>query len=118
MAVVSIEGTDLVVEIEGLDKLWAFKSRLTVPLEHVRGAHADPNVMSEPKGWRGPGSNVPGVIVAGTYHQDGQRILWDVHDGRKAVVIELHDETYQRIVIGVDDPNATVALVAAALTRL
>ncbi|MET7320559.1 hypothetical protein [Streptomyces sp. NPDC005549] len=115
MALVRIEGGTLVVVIEGLDKLWAFKGGLTIPLANVRGATVDPGITTEPKGVRAPGSHVPGVIVAGTFHQDGEKVFWDVKDRSKAVVIELADEQYARLVLQVDDPRATVALIEGTL---
>ena len=114
MATVSIEGDSLIVEIEGLDKLWALKSRLTIPLINVRGATADPGVVKEPLGLRVPGTQVPRAITAGTFHVDGERVFWDVHDASRAVVIELTDERYARLVVEVADPRATVALVEQA----
>ncbi|MFJ7998799.1 hypothetical protein ACIQ7D_16885 [Streptomyces sp. NPDC096310] len=115
MAVIRIDGDNLVVVIEGLDKLWAFKGSLTIPLAHVRGATADPGIATEPKGIRAPGARVPGVITAGTFHQDGEKVFWDLKDPSKAVVVELADEKYARLVVQVDDPRATVALVENAL---
>ncbi|MFF9512476.1 hypothetical protein ACF1BU_38480 [Streptomyces sp. NPDC014724] len=115
MAHISIDDDNLIVEIEGLDKLWALKSRLTIPLAHVRGATADPGIVKEPKGLRSPGTHVPGVVTAGTFHVDGERVFWDVRDPAKAVVIQLADERYARLVIQVSDPRATVALVEDAL---
>ncbi len=117
MATILIEGQNLTIEVEGLDKLWALKSRLTIPLAHVRGATADPGIVDEPKGWRGPGAHIPGVIVAGTFHQDGKKVFWDVHDKTKAVVIELKDETYQRLVVEVADPRATVEVIERAVSE-
>jgi hypothetical protein len=115
MAQVSIDGHNLVVEIEGLDKLWALTSRLVIPLANVRGATTDPGIIKEPKGMRAPGAHVPGVITAGSFHIDGERVFWDVHDPAKAVVIELTDERYARLVVQVPDPRATVALVEHAV---
>jgi hypothetical protein len=115
MAAVSIHGSDLTIDIQGMDKLWTFKSRLTIPISHVRGASADPTVLSQSKGWRGPGTHVPGLVVAGTFHPEGQKVFWDVHDENKAIVIELEDDTYQRLVIEVDDPGAAVALIQGAV---
>ncbi|MGW1108463.1 hypothetical protein [Streptomyces sp. NPDC002540] len=115
MAHISIDDGNLIVEIEGLDKLWALKSRLTIPLAHVRGATADPGIAKGPKGLRSPGTHVPGVVTAGTFHIDGERVFWDVRDPAKAVVIQLADERYARLVIQVSDPRATVALVEDAL---
>jgi len=117
MARVSIDGGDLVVDVEGMDKLWALKSRLTIPLQNVRGATADPGIVREGKGFRAGGAHVPGVIVAGTFHDEGERIFWDVHDAEKAVVIQLDDERYARLVIEVADPTSTVDLVEAAVSR-
>jgi hypothetical protein len=115
MAKVRIADGDLVVDVEGMDKLWALKSRLTIPLQNVRGATADPGIVREPKGVRSPGAHLPGVIVAGTFHHEGERVFWDVHDAAKAVVIQLDDEHYARLVIEVDDPSATVDLIEAAV---
>ncbi|MEV0615354.1 hypothetical protein AB0I81_18695 [Nonomuraea sp. NPDC050404] len=115
MALVRIDGDDLVVVLEGLDKLWAFKSSLTIPLANVRGATADPGIATDPKGIRAPGTHLPGVITAGTFHQDGDKIFWDVKDPSKALVVELANEQYIRLVLQVDDPRATVALIENAL---
>ncbi|MBZ6227425.1 hypothetical protein [Streptomyces olivaceus] len=115
MALIRIDGDDLVVVIEGFDKLWAFKGSLTIPLANVRGVTADPGIAADPKGIRAPGSHVPGVITAGTFHQDGEKVFWDVRDASKTVVIELADERYARLVLQVDDPRAAVALVEKAL---
>ena len=115
MALIRIDGDNLTVVIEGLDKLWAFKGSLTIPLTNVRGATADPGISTDPKGIRAPGSHVPGVITAGTFHQDGEKIFWDVKDPSKAIVIELADERYRRLILQVDDPRATVTLIEKAL---
>jgi hypothetical protein len=58
---------------------------------------------------------VPGVITAGTFHQEGERIFWDVHDPEKTVVIRLKNERYSRLVIEVEDPLATVAAIRERL---
>lgn len=117
MARVDIDGGRLVIEMEGLDKLWSLKSRLEIPLANVRGATADPGMIKEPKGIRAPGTHVPGVITAGTFHIDGEQVFWDVRDPAKAVVIELADERYARLVVQVADPRETVARVEAAISR-
>ncbi|MFB8102093.1 MULTISPECIES: hypothetical protein [Streptomyces] len=115
MALIRIAGDNLVVVMEGLDKLWAFKSRLTIPLANVRGATVDPGIATDFKGIRAPGSHIPGVIIAGTFHHDGDKVFWDVKDASKAIVVELADEEYTRLVLQVDDPRAAVALVENAL---
>jgi hypothetical protein len=84
---------------------------------NVRGATEDPGIIKEPKGIRAPGAHVPGLFVGGTFHVHGERVFWDVHDPAKAVVIELADERYARLIIEVADPRATVALIEQATDR-
>jgi hypothetical protein len=106
----------LVLHVKGADKLWALKSSLEIPLEHVVAVRADPTVA---RGWwhglRLPGTNIPGVITAGTFYQDGKRVFWDVHNPDKTVVIELKDERYNTLIVEVADPQATVELAKAVL---
>ncbi len=114
MARITIDGTQLVVTVTGADRILAVKSSIRVPLQHVRGATADRGIVKDPKGRRGPGAHIPGVVVAGTFHQDGERVFWDVHNGDQVVVIELEEERYTRLVVEVDDADAIVRLVERA----
>jgi hypothetical protein len=106
----------LTLHVRGADKLWALKSSLEIPLAHVAGVRADPAAA---RGWyhglRMPGTNLPGVITAGTFYQDGKRVFWDVHHPDKTIVIDLHDERYNELVVEVDDPQAAVSLIQTAL---
>jgi hypothetical protein len=99
-----------------MDRLWALKSRLEIPLYHVLGAEVDPQVAREwHKGIRAAGTHVPGVLTAGTFYQEGERVFWDVHDPDKTVVIRLRDERYVRLVIEVENPPATATAIQGAL---
>ncbi len=93
----------------------SLKSTLEIPLEHIAGIRADPEVA---RGWfhglKMPGTNIPGVITAGTFYQHGQRVFWDVHHPDQTVVIELHDERYNELIVEVADPAAAVEMVRGA----
>jgi hypothetical protein len=112
----SIVESKLTLHVRGADKLWAFKSSLEIPLVHIAGVRADPETA---RGWyhgiRMPGTNVPGVITAGTFYQDGKRVFWDVHHPEKTIVIDLHDERYSELIVEVDDPAAAMKLIQTAL---
>ena len=43
MVDVSVDGEKAVFEVEGLDKLWCLRSRLEIPLAHIKGVRADPD---------------------------------------------------------------------------
>jgi hypothetical protein len=116
MTEVEITGDALLVHVKGMDRLWSLKSRLEIPLSHVLGAEADPHIAREHrKGLRAHGTHLPGVITAGTFYQEGDRVFWDVHDPEKAIVIRLEDERYAQLVIEVEDPPATAAAIEGAI---
>jgi len=60
----SISDKKLIIEMTGWDKLWAFKSRLEIPLDHIKAVRADPEIARQAKGIRTLGTHVPGVIIA------------------------------------------------------
>lgn len=115
MAEVSIDESTLTINIEGWDRVWSLKSRLDIPLEHVRDARVDPDVKLGWKRLKLAGVHLPGIIAAGTFYKIGGLVFWDVHDPEQAITIDLADESYQRLVIQVDDPEATVARIQDAL---
>ena len=81
---------------------------LKIPLEHVQSAKADLEIEHTLwRGWRLPGVHVPGVR------------FYDVHGRKdKTIVIHLKDETYDRLVVEVQDPADVVAKInEAAGTR-
>jgi hypothetical protein len=115
MAEVELAEETLIVHVEGMDRLFALRSRLEVPLSHVEGAEADP--VEARRRWHGimeRGIWVPGPITAGTFYREGELVFWDVHDPEKTVVIRLRDERYARLVIEVEDPETTVARINEA----
>lgn len=107
MVKVTREGDSFIFEVEGADQLWALKSRLMIPGSDVRAARRDPAVT---EGWRAPGTAIPGLLTAGTFHHDGRRVFWDVHHPDRAVVVDLQHEHYDQLVIEVEDPDAVIAL--------
>ena len=56
------------------------------------------------------GTEIPGLLTAGTYYQHGDWVFYDVHDPEKTIVLELEHERYKRLVIEVEDSAAVVAL--------
>jgi hypothetical protein len=109
-AFVEVHGDQLVVNVKTMDKKFLLLSSIRIPLEHVVGAEADPHVEWEVwRGWRVPGVKVPGVRF---YPMDGRR--------DKTLVIRLKDETYERLVMEVDDPSEaaeSISEAAGALTH-
>jgi len=118
MAAVSVVGGDLVVEVTGFDRFCALGKRgVTVPLEHVV-AVGEGVQMGRPlmPGLPWLANSFPGLFTVGSYRRQGRWTFWVVHDPRQAVLITLREERYSQLVIEVDDPRATTALVSGALS--
>ncbi|MCX2163864.1 hypothetical protein [Corynebacterium auriscanis] len=94
---------NLVVEPQGLDKVWSFTGSLTIPWNHVRGATHDPGMKEEPKGFRAPGLRI-GQKLSGTFHSDGERTFYNVNGFENALVVELADEHFTLLVVTADNP--------------
>ena len=118
MATVAVTNESLTVHVTGVDRILGFKSTITVPLAHVTEITQDATEAGKAfHGLRLPGTGIPGVLTAGSFLKTGEWTFWDVHDPDKAVIISLDHEHYSRLVVGVDDPGATVEAVRAALAR-
>ncbi len=118
MVNVSTEGDRLHLEVEGIDKLWTLRSHLEFPLSHVRAVRIDPEAA---RGWwhglKIIGSNIPGILTAGTFYEQGGMVFYDVHDPEQTIVLDLDHERYKRLIVEVQDPDKTRATIERAMKR-
>jgi hypothetical protein len=118
MVELAIANGILVLHVQGADQLWALKSTLEIPLAHITSVRADPAIAH---GWwhglKMPGTNIPGVLTAGTFYHDGKRVFWDVHNPENTIVIELKDERYNELIVEVPSPQIAVETVKSSLPR-
>lgn len=116
MVSIDVDGDRLVVTMRGVHALLALERRISVPLDAVRGATADPGMRLDRASVRAPGTRLPGVVTAGTYRKGGEQEFWNVRDASGTVVVELaDDQRYRRLVVEVADPRETVGRVERAL---
>ena len=116
MVGISLDGDQLLIKILGWSRLWCLKSRLEIPLAHIRGVRGDGDL---PKGFwiRLPGTYFPGVIKAGSFSNGrGRWSFWDIRRARdKILVIELSGWKYDFVVVEVENPAVTIEMVRRAL---
>lgn len=119
MVQIEVREDTLVIQLEGWDRVWALKSRLELPLKHVTGVSADADRIAREaeEGWKVKGSRIPHKIVAGTFRQHGDTVFWDVRNPAKAIVIELEDEHYARLVVEVADPQRELERLQEAISE-
>ena len=116
MVDVTIQGDRALFNVEGLDRLWSFRSQIQIPLAHIRGVDADPEQVG--RWWHGikiVGTDVPGMFAAGTFYYHGELVFWDVRDPAGTVIVSLEHERYKKLIVEVSDVRGTVARLRAAL---
>ena len=124
MATLEFTNDALVVTIEGMDKILALRSSITVPLTHITGVTARPDVAEVtylPVEARFRGVHSPGRVLAGTLVQADGAVFFDVHDPAKAVAIELQHDEYKRLIVeasGYTPEEARERILAAVGERL
>lgn len=118
MVTISISDGRIHFDVEGIDRMWALRSQLEFPLSHIRSVRVDPEAA---KGWwhgvRLWGSNIPGILTAGTFYQNGRVVFYDVHDPERTIVIELDHEHYDRMVVEVEEPEIEAGKMEKAISR-
>ena len=57
------------------------------------------------------------MIAAGTFYHHGNWVFWDVHNPENAVVVDLRDERYAKLIVEVPAPADTVARLQTALSK-
>ena len=118
MVEIQIKGDALEIEVLGLHKIWALKSRLSFPLASVTSVRRDPEIAKRPRGLRAPGTYIPRWLTAGTFYADKKRWFWDVSNPANALVIELEGEKYQILVLEIAEIGRVLKLIEAARVQL
>ena len=117
MVEITVVGEKAVFEVEGWDKLWSLRSRLEIPLAHIKGVRVDPKpAMGWFDGLKLGGTAIPHIFKAGTFYQQGDLVFWDVRNPDKTIVVELDHERFAKLIIEVDNPHAAVSLLTHALS--
>jgi hypothetical protein len=106
---------ELLVEIDRVERCWAVRSLLEIPLASISGVSIDPGAarahaaLLASAAWRSI------VWCPGAFVGDDEGLFWDVRDPDRTVVIVLADGRHTRVVVGVDDPADTVERIERAL---
>jgi hypothetical protein len=116
MVDVTIQGDRAVFNVEGLHKLWSFRSQMEIPLAHILDVEANPDQVRH--WWHGfklVGTDAGPLFAAGTFYYHGELVFWDVNDPAQTVVVSLEHERYKKLIVEVSDVTGTVARLRNAL---
>lgn len=117
MPTLTLTDSELCIHLHWWEKLSALSGDVRVPLGEVRGATEDDGFAGRALGLRLPGIHIPFVLAAGTFVKQGDRQLVLTQRTLRTIVIELSNNRWARLVIGVDDAHDTAARINAAVAR-
>jgi hypothetical protein len=114
----SIVDSNLIIKIQGFHKVLCFKRVLKIPMKQIAAVkHFTEDDKGMFKGLRALGINIPGIITAGTFYQEGKKTFWDVRNPSQSIILELKDNSFSKIIVEVSDRNAIIAKIQATLCR-
>lgn len=104
MAKIKLTHAHLCVRLGVLETLGAARGNLRIPLAHVTSATVATNPFDAVTGLRWFGAGIPFVFGVGLWKssQDGRSFL-AVYRGTPALVLELCNERYDRLVVSIPD---------------
>ncbi|WP_433052975.1 hypothetical protein [Dactylosporangium sp. CS-033363] len=101
----TVTDSALVIEPQGLDRLWTRRDRIEVPLSAVFSIRIAPRSEAPPLPGRGNTLHLPGIITAGPHGTT----FWDVRRGDQLLIIQcLPGAEFDALVLQFANPFATL----------
>ena len=100
MANLIVSDENLEVELSPLERLGALRrAPLRFPLANVRSVERVDGGMSAVRGWRMPGTGLPGVIALGTWRTRNTVDFVAVARNAASYVVELEGQKFDRLIV-------------------
>ncbi len=113
MADVFLDNDTLQVAFSPIESLGALRHDQVIPLSHVRSATTSIDPFAPVRGLRAPGTGWPRAIALGTWRSRRHgRTLAAAYRGRPALVVELDDHYWSRLVVSTDDAERLAAVLS------
>jgi hypothetical protein len=100
----------LLIRYSGLDAAATFTGQVRVPYTSIRFVSVGLSDPPPALAWRLGLSTPPfGTTQRGRFREQGKWSFLDVNDRERALVLDLGDHEFRRVVLTVDDPEALAA---------
>jgi len=115
VAVLTVQGDELVLSLNEMEKLEAVHARdIRVPVASVRSVEVVDDALDVVHGIR-TGTGIPGVLVVGTIRHESKKAFAVVHHGHsRGVLVRLDGADYDELVVGCDNPETLAASLAVS----
>ena len=109
MAELRVDADTVVVHLSGLERLVALRGDVEVGRAKVTAARVATDPWAELRGMRAPGVGIPGVVMFGTRRGRFGRDFVAISHRQPALVIELRDEPFARLIVSTPNPDSVAA---------
>jgi len=107
--------SELIVHLDKWEQFFSFIHRVKVPLEQIVSVRENRGLDKLKLGWRLPGTHVPFLIAAGTFISNESRQFVYRRRGLQTVVIDLKDNEWAQLIIGMNDASQEVLRIRFAI---
>src|SRR5690348_3151975 len=114
MSAVSLNPTELTVELTTAEKVAGLHGDVTVPLTAITAVEVVPDALAAARGLRAPGMALPGVRKIGTWRSTRGAEFVVARGGQAGVRLTLTGQKFASLLIGDDDAEGLAARVRAA----
>lgn len=98
-----------IFKISPWHQIWSLKSKIIISKKDVVNVYQDTSELKKWKGFR-IGTQIPGVITAGTFSWKGKRNFWDVMKNKNTIIVELRNNIYNKLYIEVKNPAESISI--------
>jgi hypothetical protein len=112
-----ISPSELHLKLSWVEKIEGAHGDVRVPLASVSEVRAVATAWPELRGIRAPGTGLPGVVAVGTRRGQFGKDFAVVHGKGPAVVVELTDVPFQRLIVTVPDADEVAARIRGGMPR-
>jgi len=114
MAAITVDNTHVYITLTRFERFFGILPNLLIPLEHITQVSQDDGILRS-IGMRAPGLAWPGKALIGTFRKWKFKdfVVW--RSEPHFVVLRLESEKWDRVVIGVRDPDPIVRAIAAVV---
>ena len=112
---IEIDGENVVFTLLGVDKVLALKSKLVVPIKHIRSVSTEKADWNTFKMVRVAGSGLLGVVKDGTFASPDGLLFYEMRDPDKCITVELENEDYRKVVFEVKNKEAAADTIREAM---
>ena len=115
MADLKVDGTEVIIRLNTLETLMAWRREIRLPVANLRMVHVEQTPLPGLSLLRLPGLSWPGAFTVGSCRRGGRREFAAVHAHSPAVVLDAEGDYWDRVVITHAEAVDIAAEVAALL---